>query len=195
MSNSKQDKDPFDDAIDKIKSIEKKLKKKERKELKKLKKKALPIVEELLDDTSEEALIQAIEKDIKAQQNELNEVKDIKVFVYQAGDGFVDSILKNNGTNEPKQVDKIFLRLDNAIKNPLQLNVDPNELFVVINNEYQVNFTDEVGEGAFFNDLFFFLEELHGIPSDDRSTTTNKNINLIDELESLNQNKGEEMNE
>ena len=193
MSNSKQDKDPFDDAIDKIKAIEKKLKKKERKEVKKLKKKALPIVEEMLDDTSEEALIQAMQKDIEAQQ--LNEVKDLKVFVYQAGDGFVDTILKNNGTNDPKQVDKIFLRLDNAIKKPLQLNLDPDELFVIINNEYQINFADGVGEDAFFNDLFFFLEEIHGVPADLRSTSSNKIINLEDELKSLSQlkdqNKGE----
>ena len=104
----------------------------------------------------------------------------------------MDSIYKNDGdNNEPKEVNKLFLRMDDIIETPLQLNVDPNELYVIINNEYQVNFADEIGEDAFFNDLFFFIEEMHHVPDKSRTTTRNKIINLEDELKTL----GKEMND
>lgn len=110
-----------------------------------------------------------------------------KLFYYKANDGFVADIYKNAPElGEPRKVKYLCLRLDDVINTPLQIDLNSNELSTIINNEYQINFESEVGEESFFNDLFFFMEELHGITKD-RNSSPNKIINLVDELETLKQ--------
>ena len=107
-----------------------------------------------------------------------------KIFTYKSGDGFVDKIYHGGNYHEvPKLVDTVYLRLDDAIKRPLSISVNQNEFSALINNEYQIQFVDSIGEQSFFNDLFFFIEELHNIDPQIRGTSVNKVIRLEDELE------------
>ena len=110
-----------------------------------------------------------------------------KIFSYKSGDGFVDKIYHGGDfQSAPVLVDVIYLRLDDALANPLSISVNEQEFSALINNEYQVNFVDAIGEQSFFNDLFFYIEELHNTPPEKRGTSIHKEIRLIDELEIFN---------
>ena len=124
-------------------------------------------------------------KDVNDEEYEINIGKT--VFVYPAGIGGVTNIYKANFNEDPKEVSQLFLRVDDLMNFPLEINNHPVELSTIINNEYQLIFEDEVSEEGFFNDLFYFIEEFHHIPKKSRTTSTNKIINLEEELISLQQ--------
>ena len=106
-----------------------------------------------------------------------------KIFTYQSGDGFVDAIYHSNDfQSTPVLVPVIYLRLDDALVNPLSISVNEKGFSALINDEYQVNFVDAIGEQSFFNDLFFYIEELHNTPPEKRGTSINKEVRLIDAL-------------
>ncbi len=113
-----------------------------------------------------------------------NDIGLNKIFTYKSGDGFVDQIFHSDDYHSvPIVVSELYLRIDDSKKYPMQIITNPAEPSAIINNEYQVNFVDEVGKQSFFNDLFYFIDELYEVPLKERGTSTNREIKLEDELE------------
>ena len=112
---------------------------------------------------------------------------DKMVFVYCSGNGVVDDIYKASMDldDPPNKVSCLYLRVDDLPILPLDIRNDPNRLSAIINNEYQINFSSEVAEEDFFNDLFYFIEEFHNTKKKYRITSKRKIINLEDELDTL----------
>ena len=115
------------------------------------------------------------------------------IFVYCSGNGVVAKIYRGGGNEdkEPKEVPCLFIRVDDLTEYPLQIYNHPEQLSSIVNSEYQINFEDEASEEEFFNDLFYYIEEFFETPEEDRITTSNKIVNLEDELITLQQGEKE----
>ena len=113
-----------------------------------------------------------------------------KFFVVCSGLGDVDSIFQEVN-DEFTEIPCMQIRLDDLERYPLTISNHVSQVSSIINNEYHVNFVDELSEESFFNDLFYFIEELHDTPDDQRITSKRKDIDLITELEILQGEKDE----
>lgn len=78
--------------------------------------------------------------------------------------------------------DTLLIRIDGVLKNPLTIKVNPDEWSLTINDLYGILFKDEFALEEFLEEIFFVMEEFHGITGPQRSTSPQKLITNLQDL-------------
>lgn len=75
-----------------------------------------------------------------------------------------------------KDVDILYIRIDQVMKKPLSILVNDQEWSVTINEEMGILFVDEFATEEFLDEIFFVMEEYNGIDVKLRTTLSDKEI-------------------
>jgi hypothetical protein len=106
----------------------------------------------------------------------LSKVKQIKnkIFYTVVPDGLRQKVFHvfPDGTFEEQDI--IYIRVDNVLETPLRILVNDREWSITINEELGVLCADQFSVEEFLDELYFVMEEIHGLDAEHRTTKPDK---------------------
>jgi len=101
-------------------------------------------------------------------------------------DRYILNIFKVYEDGSFDTAEQSLIRLDNAIEDPIEIDINRKEWSITINQEVGIWFADEFSINVFLDELFFALESVLEIPDEERTTSKKRVIlDLRKEIEYL----------